>query len=210
MNILIIGDSFAADWSVKYNDYLGWPTLLSQDHNVMNLAQAGITEYKIWLQLESVNNLSDYDLVIVSHTSPYRIHTIKHPVHYNDLLHSHADLMLTDCEYHSSRIKFWFNAALSSAVGFYKHHFDKKYFETIYTMFCERINTKLASHNVIVINNLPGNFEFAVEHAILNFSELWTHEPGLINHYSKLGNQEIYQRITDTINDITLKSKIDE
>jgi hypothetical protein len=30
MKILIIGDSFAADWSVKYNDYAGWPNLLAQ------------------------------------------------------------------------------------------------------------------------------------------------------------------------------------
>jgi len=210
MKILIIGDSFAADFSVKYNDYPGWTKLLSRDHNVTNLAQAGITEYKIWLQLESIDNLSEYDLVIVSHTSPYRIHTIKHPVHYNDPLHKHADLMLKDCEYHLSRIKFWFNTALLSAVGFYKYHFDKKYFETIYTMFRERIAKKLSGHDVIVINNLPGNLEFAFEIIVLDFSELWEQEPGLINHYSKLGNQKIYHSIKNTIKDITLRSKIDE
>jgi hypothetical protein len=207
MKILIIGDSFAADWSLKYSDYPGWPKLLSCDYSVTNLAQAGVSEYKIWLQVDSVANLSEYDLVIVSHTSPYRIHTPTHPVHHNDPLHKHADLMLADCEYHASRIKFWFNSALSSAVGFYRYHFDKKYFETLYIMFRERINQKLSNHNVIVINNLPGNIDFATEPVVLDFSKLWEQEPGLINHYSDTGNQTIYQKIKHTIEIMTLGSK---
>ena len=47
-NILIIGDSFAADWTVKYPTVVGWPNLLAKNYNVVNLAQAGAGEYKIY------------------------------------------------------------------------------------------------------------------------------------------------------------------
>ena len=60
MKILIVGDSFAADWSVKYNDYHGWPNLLAQKFEVTNLAKAGVGQYKIYKQLQ---NIDDFDLV---------------------------------------------------------------------------------------------------------------------------------------------------
>ena len=88
--ILICGDSFAADWTVKYNDYLGWPNLLAQNYNVKNIAQAGVGQFKIYKQLQSVN-IKDFDVVISSYTSPYRVHTYNHPVHSNDLLHKNCD-----------------------------------------------------------------------------------------------------------------------
>jgi hypothetical protein len=99
--VLIIGDSFGADWSVKYRDYPGWPSLLARVYSVVNLAQAGISEYKIYKQLLSVTDLDSYEYVIVSHTSPYRVTTNSHPVHANDLLHNNADLIFNDIEYHS-------------------------------------------------------------------------------------------------------------
>ena len=55
MHLLIIGDSFAADWSVKYADKKGWPNFLAEKYSVTNLAQAGCSEYKIKKQLDSVN-----------------------------------------------------------------------------------------------------------------------------------------------------------
>jgi len=47
MKILICGDSFAADWTVKYPGQ-GWPNMLAQQHEIVNLAQAGCSEYKIF------------------------------------------------------------------------------------------------------------------------------------------------------------------
>ena len=99
MHVLIVGDSFAADWSAKHCDLFGWPNLLAKHHTVTNLAQAGVSEYKIYKQLISVD-LSQFDLVIVAHTSPYRVVTRSHPVHYNNSLHKHADLLFGDIEYH--------------------------------------------------------------------------------------------------------------
>ena len=119
-NILIIGDSFAADWSTKYKDYLGWPTLLAQSHTVTNLAQAGVSEHKIYKQLCSVQDLSVYDVVIVAHTSPFRVPTKRHPMHSKDVLHKDADLIYTDIEYHSNRLKNIFNKSFIINIFFIK------------------------------------------------------------------------------------------
>ena len=199
MKILIIGDSFAADWSVKYTDYPGWPELLAHEHDVTNLAQAGISEYRILQQLESVADLAQFDLVIVSHTSPYRVHTRRHPVHHRDPLHLSADLILSDIEYHAGRIQNWLNPGLKSALGFFHYHFDEKYYETVYTMFRERINQRLAGKQVIVINNLPDNLKFATEPVVLDFSADWKENRGLINHFSEVGNRLIHKQINNII-----------
>ena len=117
-NILIIGDSFAADWSTKYNNYLGWPNLLAQSHSVTNLAQAGVSEHKIYKQLCSVQDLSVYDVVIVAHTSPFRVPTKRHPMHSKDVLHKDADLIYSDIEYHSNRLKNIFNKSVAYRLKF--------------------------------------------------------------------------------------------
>ena len=48
-NILICGDSFAADWTKKY-DGTGWVNMLTKDHTITNIAEAGVSEYKIYKQ----------------------------------------------------------------------------------------------------------------------------------------------------------------
>ena len=98
MKVLICGDSFAADWTVKYTGK-GWPNLIAENYTVTNLAQAGCSEYKIYLQLASAN-LDQYDAIIVSHTSPNRLPVEVHPVHSNDPLHKNSDLIYTDLKGH--------------------------------------------------------------------------------------------------------------
>ena len=61
MNVLIAGDSFAAEWPGSN----GWVKLLAKKYNVKNVAQAGVSEYKILQQINTAN-LDKYDLVIVS------------------------------------------------------------------------------------------------------------------------------------------------
>ena len=51
--ILIVGDSFAADWSIKHKECNGWVNMLCDDFFVTNIAQAGVSEYKIYKQLLS-------------------------------------------------------------------------------------------------------------------------------------------------------------
>ena len=51
-----------------------------------------------------------------------------------------------------------------------------------------------------MISNLPGNSEFVTEPNVLDFVELWEEQPGKINHYSQVGNKEIYNSIKQNIN----------
>lgn len=201
LRILIIGDSFAADWSVKYNEYKGWPNLLAEQYSVVNLAQAGVSEYKIYKQLVDVN-LDKFDLVIVSHTSPLRVATRRHPVHANDSLHKNADLIFTDIEYHRSKIKNFFNRALQSAYRFFIDHYDPEYFEVTYQLLRDKINQILKDKTVIVISNLPGLEKFTNEKNVLTFVP----DGGVINHMTQQGNQQIYQQIVNTINLLSNKT----
>ena len=198
--ILVIGDSFAADWSVKYSDYLGWPNLLAQHHSVTNLAQCGVAEYRIYQQLLSVQNLAVYDWVIVSHTSPYRVVTRHHPVHGTDSLHGNADLMLVDIEHHAGKLRNIFNRSLRAAINYFDYHYDIDYHTHVYRLFRAEINRLLVGKNVIVISNLPILQEYTTENTVLDFSELMLRDPGLINHFSEQGNRMIYKQIEQVIN----------
>ena len=104
MKILVAGDSFAAEWPGNN----GWVKLLAQKFPVTNVAQAGVSEYKILKQLV---NLDDYNIIIVSHTSPSRIHTPKHPLHTKGL-HKDCDLLYNDIDRTSL-----FNSSLRAAKG---------------------------------------------------------------------------------------------
>jgi hypothetical protein len=197
-NILIIGDSFAADWSTKYKDYLGWPNLLAKQHQVTNLAQAGVSEHKIYRQLLSVKDLTAYDIVIVAHTSPYRVPTKQHPVHSSDILHKDSDLIYTDIEYHAGRLKNMFKRSLTAALDFYKYHYDSEFFEDSYWLFRKEINTLLADCKVITLSTFAGCK--STEKHVLDFTDLLNTQPGVINHYSQQGNQQVYNKLISTIN----------
>lgn len=182
--ILIIGDSFAADWSVKYNDYKGWPNLLAEKYNVTNAAQAGVSEYKIYKQLLSYKSkLKEFDTFIVHHTSSYRVPTIEHPIHGDDPLHKNADLIYADIEYHNKQFKNIFNRSLKAARGFYNHHYDEEFYIMTSELYRKEIENILSGHNII----------------LLELKSLKKDYPGLINHLSKEGNQLVYNDLVSII-----------
>lgn len=198
MQILIIGDSFAADWSVRDNSYPGWPNLLAQNYKVTNLAQAGVSEYKILKQILSVNDLSIYNVIVVAHTSPYRVHTRNHPVHAKDQLHKSADLIYADIEYHSNTFYGWVNRSLQAAMQYYRWHFDDEYYESIYCLIREKINSIIGNIPCITIQNFPTTFPYT-----LDAQSIRNEHPGTINHMSEIGNQLVYDAIVKKINEIT-------
>jgi hypothetical protein len=200
MQILIVGDSFASDWSVKYKDVFGWPNLLSKHHNVTNLAQSGVSEYKIYKQLSSVN-LDLFDLVIVAHTSPYRVVTRNHPVHYNDCLHSNADLLFSDIEYHAKTFRGLISKSIRSAYNFFIFHFDQEYQELVYQLLVEKIEKMLCDKLSITILT-----PIAIQSCITTKHTVSIHsnhiKPGLPNHLSSIDNQQLFEQILQKINEI--------
>ena len=192
--ILICGDSFAADWTVKYKDRgLGWPNLLAKDFQVKNLAQAGCGQYKIYNQLCNAD-LNDYDCIIISHTSAYRLHTAYHPVHSNDKLHCHADFIYNDIKEHSENCK-----DLICVTEYYKKYFDLDYAKFVHTLICEKINTMISHHqNVLHISNLNWK-DFYQFQDMLILDHLVPVNNGM-NHYNQETNNKIYQQVLNRIN----------
>ena len=180
--LLIVGDSFAADWTKKYKDAYGWVNMLSHDFEVTNVAQAGVSEYKIYKQLESVN-IDEFDKIIISHTSAYRIPIEEHPIHKTDLLHSNCDLIFSDVKEHLN------NSTMKIAYDFYSEIFYADYFiftnqlifNEIYRMYPKAIHMTF--------------FDSFYNDDILKFENVFLNNKGNVNHLSLKGNNIIFEII---------------
>jgi len=208
MKILIIGDSFAADWSIKYKQAdKGWPNLLADYYEVDNYAQAGVGEYKILKQIDKIKNLLLYNLVIVSHTSTYRIHTKKHPIHSNDILHKDSDLIFKDIEYHYKKktLSTFLNKSLKTAYNYFLYHFDNEYQETIYKLIRQEINNKLSKIPIITLMNRVHIVDntYEQEKNIVILKDIQKKYSGTINHLSPTGNDLAFKEVNNMILSIT-------
>jgi len=183
-SILIVGDSFAADWSVKYTDYKGWPNLIAEKYNTTNLAQAGVGQYKIYEQLKSVD-VKNFDVVISSYTSPYRVHTLEHPIHSEDPLHKNCDLLANDLEYFYKKDKT--NESLTTARNYFKYHFDSQYYDTIYKLLIHECDKMIGNRKNIAVSNLS--------YVSMSWATITAKHKGLVNHLSELGNKIIFEEI---------------
>jgi len=186
--ILICGDSFAADWTVKY-DGAGWPNMLANDYKVTNLAQAGCCEYRIYKQLKSVD-LSKFKHIIISHTSPYRIYVEKHPLHYGDVLHGHSDLIYNDLKSHM-------NDDVRGLVDYFEKHFSIEYADFMHKLICEKIDLLTLGLNVTHIITLGSTHEFMNE--TLDLTKLFRTNRGSMNHFDDYGNNYVYNKLREMI-----------
>jgi hypothetical protein len=187
MHLLIIGDSFAADWSVKYADKKGWPNFLAEKYSVTNLAQAGCSEYKIKKQLDSVN-LFDYTHCIVTHTSPSRIPVEKNPLHYGDALHHNCDFIYADIVKSD-------NVDVLCVKEYYEKFYDENFYNYVYELIVTDIVNTL---NNARINSIHMSF-FNHPLPCLNFEyySIFKQSPGKINHLSEAGNKKVFESITN-------------
>lgn len=190
INILIAGDSFAAKWPFTRHS---WVDLLAHKHKVTNLAQAGCGEYKILKQIESID-LEKFDLIIVSHTSPSRVHTPNHPIH-KEGFHKNCDLLAKDIIERNS----WFNSSLKAAQGYFKYHFDDEYQIDIYKLIRKKIYDIIENKPYISLTHVEISKELSIELNSIDFSDLWKKERGNINHYTLEGNKMIYDKIINHI-----------
>jgi hypothetical protein len=191
MKILICGDSFAADWTLKYKGH-GWPNLLARENDVTNVAQAGCSEYKIYKQLVA-QNLDDYDLIIVSHTSAYRWYIeTPHPVHFADPLHKNSDLIYTDIEEYN---KFSSSLSLSSILYFFRTFYSLEYADFIHKLISEKIFEISKDKKVLHLTHIDTKYTFDV----VNFSDIFRDYRGTINHYNDIGNRIVFERLRKEI-----------
>lgn len=180
--ILIAGDSFAANWRIKYNG-AGWVNLLENDYDVTNIAQAGVSEYKILKQLEK-QDLNGYDHIIVSHTSAYRIPIQEHPIHKDDILHKNCDIIYTDVEEHMDN-----DPIMKIAYGFYAHIFDANYFTYVNDLIYKDIKKKSAKIiNITFFNSF-------YDDDVLKFEDIFLNNKGEMNHMNRKGNKIIFDEI---------------
>lgn len=177
--LLIAGDSFAADWLL---DIQGWPNLLANDYDVTNIAQAGCSEYKIYKQLCSVN-LSKFDHIIVSHTSPYRIYVKENPVHINNPVHRNSCFIYSDVKEHE----------LSCVTEFFEKYFDIEYAEHIHNLLLKNIENICPNHTIHITS-----FKWDRLYKCSNWVDLnkvFSSYRGEVNHYNDEGNNIVYNRL---------------
>lgn len=187
--ILIVGDSFSTVWP---DGNTGWVNLLARDYDVTNLSEAGVGEYKILKQLESTNT-SDFDFVIVSHTSPSRIHTKNHPLHKTGF-RKNCDLIYNDLDGHFNP----FNINLQISKLFFQYHYDDEYQIDVYNLIRSKIKS-LINTKYISISHIGIAAELAIEKYHIDFSTLWSKERGYVNHYTDTGNISVYNTIKRVI-----------
>ena len=196
-NILIAGDSFAADWSLTPGEpQYGWPTLLSYCYNINNVAKGGVGEYKILQQLKN-QDLSKYSTVIIAHTSPTRCHTKTHPIHSKDSFHDSCDLLYSDIEYHNNKISNFFNFSLRAAKNWFVYHYDPDYQQDIYWLIRNEINRLLIGKNVIELKS----FDVVAEstHIVLDYSHEVVHNQNYANHYTPRTNKKIFDDLLELL-----------
>jgi len=185
--VLIVGDSFACNHKSE-TDNIGWSELLKQDYKITNLARAGVSEYKIYKQLESVD-VTKFDNIIVCHTSFFRIPIESHPMYLDNNLHKNCDLIFTDVESKKNK-----NKKMKVAYEFFKEFFWDEYFTFSNNLIFEKIYNK--TKNNIHITFFDGFYD----NRVLNLKYLFDNHRGDINHLSKDGNELMFKTIKSFVN----------
>lgn len=189
-NILICGDSFAADWSCKYPYAAGWPNLLAKKYNITNLAQAGCSEYKIFKQLSS-QNLDNYQKIILVHTSPYRISVEKNPLHCHDILHKDCDFIYLD-------VKKNCNPLVNCVVEYFEKYYWDEHAQFVYNLTILEEEKLIKNQNCLHLTMFPVQLPHNTGCAI-NFNHIFNKYPGNVNHLSQKGNKIVYKKIAEWI-----------
>ena len=185
--LLICGDSFSATSA----DANSWTNMLKQDFSITNLSQRGCSEYKIYKQIAS-QNLSKYDAVIVSHTSPYRLHTLNNPIHISDPLYKDACFIYNDTKDHSLT-----KSDLRPIIDFFEKYFDLDYAEYIHNLTLRDIE-HICPINTLHISHLKWeNLHKFSNH--IDFNKVFLNERGDVNHYTSKGNQIVYETIKERL-----------
>jgi len=188
--LLICGDSFAADWTIKYTEK-GWVNLLEKDYKITNLSQAGCSEYKILKQLQSID-INKFELVLVSHTSPFRLYVNEHPVHYEDKLHKNSCLLYSDVLEHLPNYP-----ELKPIMEYFEKYFDIEYAEHMHNLLLQEIE-EYCTIKTLHISHIDWKNLYKFKNFV-NFKDIFLKHRGLINHYTDIGNKIIYESVLEKL-----------
>lgn len=185
--ILIVGDSFASE---HLSGCIGWPSLLAKEYTVTNMALPGIGEYKILSLLKS-QKLDHFEFIIISHTSPYRVHTEINPLYAENHTYRASDLIFADVEN-----KIDHDEVARSLFVYFQKVFDPTYYEWIHTKCCEEIHglEQKTCAKFIHITHFEWKRLYQFPN-LVNFYNLWTLNKGPFAHYNENGNHVVYQHL---------------
>ena len=203
MKIAIFGDSFSANWveffSKGHHRYTahGWSYFLAQKYDVTNYSQMAVGEYKILKQVQSADLLK-FDLAIVMHAGPLRLHSATPPSVYENLKKNypeftHADMSQGDLIY--PHLKDATDIPdVKLAVDFFEKFVDLEYQSYVSNLFCESIYKRLnefsnLKHLHLVNEQSTSSYSIPYEniHWIYEKHSEATHH----NHLSEKGNLEV-------------------
>ena len=185
--ILIAGDSFSSP--ALAGDH-GWPKILAEKYATTNVSQPGIGEYKI-LQNLKTQKLHTFDLVIVSHTSPYRVHTEINPLYPAGHVYHTSDILFADAE-----------SKHSCMADYFRYVFDPEYYRFVHTACCREIDHLTNSIPTIHITHFDWADLYPFE-SLINFHSFWTANRGNEVHYNEHGNQHVLDILTKEIEEKT-------
>ena len=189
MKILIVGDSFS---SVSLAGDHGWTQLLANVYQVTNVSSPGISEYKILKKIQE-HDLLQYNQIIVSHTSPNRVHCKENPLYPKGHLYRNSDLIFADVE---SKQKT--SDLAKSALDYFCEIFDPDYYKFIHNQCCKEIDQLTLNCKVLHMTNFDWSDLYEFDN-MLNFYLLWTKNKGPYNHYNQQANRLIFQTIENLI-----------
>lgn len=180
--ILICGDSFAC------HNPDSWCEMLSSEHHVTNLSQAGASEYRIWSQWISAD-LSLYDAAIVCHTSANRIYSPTNFFHDASPTHSNCDLIYQDVKARAGQ------SEADHVIWWFENVFDVDQAAFYHMLLLEHwIKLPVA---IPVIHVSFFDYDMPGLHC---WHTLWQSRKGTVNHMDLTGNREAYNRMTVLLN----------
>lgn len=180
--LYIFGDSFATNTSSD-----SWTSRLH--NNTVNYAINGASEYRILKQIKKYCHLITYDdVVIISHTNPYRIFvpdSVDYPSRKLDS-HKFCDLVINDALSSSWKWNFITKA-------YFKYFFDPVYAKTIWDLLVSE-EVKILPCPVISTSGFDIN-------SVKNFYHISSVYKGNINHMTWHGNALVAEFIKEKLHD---------
>ena len=188
MRLAIFGDSFG--YVRPLDSFPSWASRLQNLHDVKNYCQCGVSQYRIMQQIKSTD-LSKFDKIIITHTSPTRVFVRNNPIHINSETHQNCDLLLADIEQRKDKFS-------QAALNYFKYIFDMKYALDIHNLICKEIDELVATYDPIHITHFDYHrcYEFK---NMINFHDLWLKNRGPVSHYNEQGNNKIFSILSQKL-----------